>query len=572
MFGRIEEFLRATRGNVESSLLLAHGEASLVDRFRRLFVSSVFDPADADGTTGRRRGEDAQRESVHAEAWFLSKKRKLLAEYAVGTIDQALLGVMKVPHAFVRIYGLAGKTVVLDEVHAYDTYTGRILDRLIEWLAAAGTTVVLLSATLPSQRRRDLVDAFRSGAGLDTVPSEEAPYPRMTVVDGRGSRAHTFAPRAVSQVVQLERVGEDIDELAERVVALARDGGCVGWICNTVDRAQRATKRVRELAPELDWLLLHARLLPEDCTGREARLERWLGPHRRTDARPERCVVIGTQVLEQSLDIDFDVLVTDVAPVDLVLQRAGRLWRHGDRTNRSPAHTQPRLMVACPDGTYDTADIGGAAFVYEEDGELLIRRTLRLLEDRTSLTLPDDIEPWVEQVYDEAVPRPDDPLFQAFCNYRGRAQAKQVEADQKLMPRPSVVDDPFGDLRVFLDEDDDPLLHQHLRAETRLGRPSIEVVCVERRDGGLYVGDEDDRPLDLEQEPDRAMVLRLVRRSITVTNRAVVPTLQSEKAPEAWSRSSVLRYRRLVPFEDGRAEVGGMTLTLDPELGLMVTK
>ena len=115
-------------------------------------------------------------------------------------------------------------------------------------------------------------------------------------------------------------------------------------------------------------------------------------------------------------------------------------------------------------------------------------------------------------------------------------------------------------------------LHQHLRAETRLGRPSIEVVCVERRDGGLYVGDEDDRPLDLEQqEPDRAMVLRLVRRSITVTNRAVVPTLQSEKAPEAWSRSSVLRYRRLVPFEDGRAEVGGMTLTLDPKLGLMVT-
>ena len=239
----------------------------------------------------------------------------------------------------------------------------------------------------------------------------------MTVVDGRGSRAHTFAPRAVSQVGTTSSASARTSTTWRSASSHSREtAGASGeyrqtrWIARSGRPNASGSWRPRRLAAPA------RAAAPPDRTGQEGSSWRgWLGPHRRTDARPERCVVIGTQVLEQSLDIDFNVLVTDVAPVDLVLQRAGRLWRHGDRTNRSPAHTQPRLMVACPDGTYDTADIGGAAFVYKEAGKLLIRRTLRLLEDRTSLTLPDDIEPWVEQVYDEAVPRPDNPLFQAFC-------------------------------------------------------------------------------------------------------------------------------------------------------------
>lgn len=232
MFSRVEEFLRRTRSE-PTTLLLAHAEASLVERFQRLTLAGVYDD-DNSSTEG----------AVRAEAWFLSKKRALLAEYAVGTIDQALLSVMRVAHAFVRIYGLAGKTVILDEVHAYDTYTSTLLDRLIEWLAAAGTTVVLLSATLPSSRREDLVRAYRRGAGFKGGQPQTAAYPRITVTSRSRSEAIHFQPRSKPVHLQLAYVHQGNEQLAAEVVATAQRGACVGWICNTVGRAQEAARRV----------------------------------------------------------------------------------------------------------------------------------------------------------------------------------------------------------------------------------------------------------------------------------------------------------------------------------------
>src|SRR5690606_10900220 len=121
-------------------------------------------------------------------------------------------------------------------------------------------------------------------------------------------------------------------------------------------------------------------------------------------------------------------------------------------------------------------------------------------------------------------------------------------------------------------EDDDPVLHAKLRAETRLGRPSVQIVCLERREGRLYGGDGEPTPLDLEQEPDRALTARLVRRSIGVSNQRVVHELlaSSEAAAKSWSSSPLLRYRRLVAFEDGEATVAGVIFTFYPDLGLRI--
>ncbi len=556
MFGRVESFLHATRGGAASTLLLAHGEASLVERFQALRFAAVFDQG----------GAPAARGSVRAEAWFLSKKRALLAELAVGTIDQALLSVMLVPHAFVRLYGLAGKTVILDEVHAYDTYTTALLARLLEWLAASGTSVVLLSATLPSERRAELVDAYRRGRGEAPRAPEAAPYPRITMASGAATTVRSFAPRGASRSFALTLEPPEIEGSVEELVARAREGACVGWICNTVARAQRAATLVRELAPELPRLLVHARLLPDDRRGREQRVEEWLGPEDRTKGRPERCIVIGTQVLEQSLDVDFDLLFTDLAPIDLVLQRAGRLWRHLGRTNRG-ASSAARLAVLRPSGGWLEGDVAAVAptGVYHP---LPVRRSLELLERHDRVTLPDDIEPWVESVY--ARLGPDHPLHGLQIELFGQRAAHDSLAKQKLMPRPTS-DAPLSSLRVFLDDDDDPLLHAQLKAETRLGPPSIELVCVERRGDDLLVGDGDPRPLDPSAEPDRALVSRLVRRSVGVTRPAIVRALAAEPAPEGWKASALLRYRRLVAFEEGRAQVGGVDLRLDPELGLVIS-
>jgi CRISPR-associated endonuclease/helicase Cas3 len=544
MFGRIEEFLRRTRPGAPSTLLLAHSEATLVDRFRKLTLASVFD-RDAHG-------------SVRAEAWFLSKKRALLAEYAVGTIDQALLSVMLVPHAFVRHFGLAGKVVLLDEVHAYDTYTGTLLDRLLEWLAASGTTVILLSATLPSVRRADLVRAYRRGAKWPEEKEAHQPYPRITVAGRVSTRVCSFVPRSKAMEVSLFRVSDNIEALAAQVVECVRAGGCVGWVCNTIARAQAATIRVRELAPELERLLLHARMLPEARAEREAQVARWLGPEKRAAHRPERCLVIGTQVLEQSLDLDFDLLITDLAPMDLVLQRAGRLWRHR-RSNRSAAHPRPQLLVAYPAGGWEQAPLVEPALIYRED---LLRNTLRLLEGRSTLLLPDEIEALVENVYAGASP----------SEHITEETHERLQAEQRLMPPPYVVDSPFGSLQVFLQEDDDPELHQKLRAATRLGRPTVEIVCVERRGSHLVVGGGNDTRIEPDVTPDRTLTGHLVRRSIGVSTPSVVADLVDKPAPKGWARSALLRYRRLVPFENGCAWIGSTRLTLDAELGLRIEK
>jgi CRISPR-associated endonuclease/helicase Cas3 len=566
MFRRVTSYLCRTRPDQPTTLMLAHGEATLVEAFRQLVAHEVYD----------KQGHGR----VRAEGWFLSKKRSLLADFAVGTLDQALLAVMRVPHAFVRLYGLAGKTVVLDEIHAYDTYTGKLLESLVEWLAAAGSTVVLLSATLPNARRLELIHAWQRGRRLPILVPDAAQYPRVSVVTDTATRAGHFEPRGRPLQITLEQVPDEVDQLAARAMAAAAQGACVGWICNTVQRAQAVYQRIRAFG---QTLLLHAALLPDDRGHREQTLETWLGPGTQRLAKPELgetlgppaegrtrplgCIVVGTQVLEQSLDVDFDLMLTDLAPVDLVLQRTGRLFRH-DRGDRALGF-HPHLILIRPEGDISSVRWKDVAIVYPE---LLVKRTLEVLEKVTVLSLPDDIDPLVQCVYRDALVPPTDQLYTAANLYLGEQMVKDFQAQQKLMPSPTDPDDPFADLQVHLSDDDDPLTHARLRAQTRLGPPSLELVCLEGRGGQVFVGDGDPRPLDLTREPDRALVARLVRRSIGTTRHHLVHHLAAQPAPEGWQGSALLRHRRPVVFIDGRAHINGIDLTLDPELGLCLAQ
>lgn len=559
MFGRVAAFLEDASGGEPSTLVLAHAEADGIDTFRS--IVAVYD-------------EDKQRlGGVRAEEWFLPKKRALLAEHGVGTIDQALLGVLRTRHGFVRLYGLAGKTVVLDEVHAYDTFTSTILDRLLEWLAALGTTVVLLSATLPRVRRNELTTAYRRGlaATADTTRGNDARYPRITTVTEDRCTSAYVEPRAHSMAIDVQRIDPDIEANARRVCEEVRRGGCVGWICNTVDRAQAACKAVAALAPDIPRLLIHARMLPAQRHDRERRLEQWLGPQSRTAQRPDRAVVIGTQVLEQSLDVDFDLLVTDLAPVDLVLQRAGRLHRHRDRTNRSSAQPTPRLWIAYPAGAPEEVPIKGIAGVYSE---ALVRATVRALAGRTQITLPADIETLVEDVYHGTIPETDDALHEAYIKHAGGSIAKRQNAQTRVLPSPTSEDDIFGDLRMPFSDDDDPVMHETLRAITRDAEPSVQVVCLVGRDGQLFVSEEATALLDLTVAPNRSLTGQLLRRTITVSMKSLVYALLNGTGylPAGWTDRPLLRHRRALVFTDGVAVVGGDRLLLHPELGLVIEK
>ena len=275
------------------------------------------------------------------------QKRGLLAPFGVGTVDQALLAVLKTRHYFVRLFGLAGKTVIVDEVHAYDAYMMKLLERLSEWLAACGCSVVLLSATLPRARRMALVKAFVQGLGRNdaTLNLPDRPYPRFTWISRTSCEVEVeefpasrnfLEPSAMSGLTE-----KSLREPARNtnwgsscmklwVMAAALRSSVTRWV------GPRRYIGFKIIFPEEDagdaqpeLGLFHARYLYEDREKREDQaLHRFGKPSDPKVRRPHRAVLVSTQVIEQSLDLDFDLMVTEMAPVDLVLQRAGRLHRH----------------------------------------------------------------------------------------------------------------------------------------------------------------------------------------------------------------------------------------------------
>jgi CRISPR-associated endonuclease/helicase Cas3 len=334
---------------------------------------------------------------VQAKEWF-TRKKSLLVPVGVGTIDQALKTVIRSGHVFVRLAALTNKVVVIDEVHAYDTYMSTLLDRLLAWLGRLGTSVVMLSATLPSGRRQELVAAWQSGLlrclPRDTPKAEPSTdYPRVTVA-GTGKPVAERAEVSdlnVSRPLHLTPINdEDVVDWALEQVA---DGGCAVVMHNLVSRViathaalvARVAALPTEIRPRL--FVIHGQLDDGPRRAVETELKAAFG---KNGARP-RAIVVSSQVLEQGLDLDFDAMLTDLAPVDWLIQRAGRLHRH-DR-----ARGELRLAIA---GVVDI-EAGPQFPRYSElvYAPITLMRTWALLRERTCLNLPDDIPTLVDAVY-----------------------------------------------------------------------------------------------------------------------------------------------------------------------------
>jgi len=333
-----------------------------------------------------------------AREWF-TRKKGLLASLAVGTVDRLLQAAIRARSVAVPLLGMTNKVIVIDEVHAYDAYMSTLLDRLLWWLGRLGVPVILLSATLPAGRREDLVRHWCAGARrcrpADVAPAETAAseYPRVTWADADN---YLVRGSAVSELnrdrrVRVAHIAEDV--LVGRLLGFARDGQNVAMIHNVVRRAE-ATHAALEV--EI------ARLPPEDRpelilitgpptqarTRKEARLTELFGRHGR---RPARAIVVGTQILETGLDLDFDVMVSDVSPIDSLIQRAGRLHRF-----RKVTHPPLLGITGVTDAAPGPKIANGIRKIYQDR---ILLRTWALLRDRSLLRLPDDVSGLVEAVY-----------------------------------------------------------------------------------------------------------------------------------------------------------------------------
>ena len=308
MFERTLTFLRAFSQDVQLDIQLVHGGALLDDHAHRL--------RDVHGGKG---------DAISCSAWFSKRKRPLLSPYGVGTIDQALFSTLNVKHHFVRLWGLANRVVVLDEVHAYDTYTSGLIEALLRWLKAMNCSVVLMSATLPDARRSAFLRAW--GA----VGEPKLDYPRILMSHG-AEVAGEHVPCRPLEPIQVIGIGEKLELLRSAALTALARGGCGAVIVNTVQRAQDLYRLLQDaLDSTTELRLFHARYPGDERSERERTVLRCFGCGDES-RRPARALLIATQVVEQSLDVDFDFMITDLAPVDLLLQRAGRLHRHRRRS------------------------------------------------------------------------------------------------------------------------------------------------------------------------------------------------------------------------------------------------
>ena len=443
MYGRIEKVADRLFLDNTYSTVLAHSASRLYGVIRAYLEGKAEEKSDRSSGT----------------AWLADNRKKaLLAQVGVGTIDQALLGILPVRHQSLRLLGLSRNILIVDEVHACDPYMHELLQRLLEFHGALGGSAILLSATLPANQRRQLAESFaRRIPGMDAELQADG-YPLLTHISRLAPPEEQVFP-----MVQQRRIAVSLttspDDADAAVVAAAQEGMCVCRIRNTVDDAVATWQHLSKLLPRGTVRLFHARFTLGDRLKIEKEVEDRFGKSSTPEIRRGQ-VLVATQVVEQSLDLDFDFMVSDLAPIDRIIQRAGRIHRH-DRGERGT----PRIMVLAPpiqenpDERWFSRLFPGGAAVYPDHARLWL--TAKLLS-QGEIRIPGDAHPFIEVVFgDESEGTIPVTLRMLAAKVRGTESADAsfaVENALKLKPGYSATGEGWKN---------------DVRTPTRLGEPSV---------------------------------------------------------------------------------------------------
>ena len=345
---------------------------------------------------------DMGEEGQLGSSWYSSLKRAILAPFGVGTLDQALLSALPdVRHSFVRVFGLLGKVVILDEIHSYDAYTSSLIRDFLRILKELRCTVFILSATLTSAKRRELIGAECVSLAYPLVSAVRTPIEAEPLFERHNAASPVediAIPAERTQTVFLHMTSSYADAAME-ARNRASAGHQVLWIENTVRDAQERFRLFQARSTDEGYScgLLHSRFVQRQRQANEAY---WIGLYgKKCDKRGSiGRILVGTQVLEQSLDIDADCLFTALCPMDMLFQRLGRLWRH---ERQRPLDARPEAFILLPheeEAALFPGYFGAGGKVY---APYVLYRTMRALSDLRVARLPEDIRPTLEAVYRE---------------------------------------------------------------------------------------------------------------------------------------------------------------------------
>ncbi|MDE0704378.1 MAG: CRISPR-associated helicase Cas3' [Rhodospirillaceae bacterium] len=474
------------------SVVLTHSRAKLSAAMREL----------------RGTPSDETPETDNAEWLADNRRRSLLATVGVGTVDQALLGVLPTRFSTLRLFGLADKVLIVDEAHSYDPYMQRELEALLRMQARLGGSAILMTATLPLAMRQAYIRAFQEGLSARAHDVSATHYPGLHLV-GREVSSHAVTPLAGNvRTVRVERLGET-DRAVDLLANAAAAGAACVWVRNAVDDAIEAVETLTRRGVKAD--LLHARFAVVDRLRQERMLMGRFG--KEGSGRAGR-ILVATQVVEASLDLDFDVMISDLAPIGSLIQRTGRLWRHME--NRPAAGrpvAAPVLHVVSPDPDRVEGDdwlrtvLGGGAWVYRLDHQWL---TARALFDAGEIAAPDGLRALIEAVHGDDAPTVPKVLGEAEGRADGDAMASAA------MARSNVVDGSAGYLTGTRGAVGNDALFP-----TRLGEPQVIIVLARRCGSQLASWADTDDP-----------ALAWALSEVSASRRRFAPLLPDQDTPE----------------------------------------
>ncbi len=559
IFPRLISWAENQSDDLRHSVRLAHGMLELNEDYLELprMQSNVEQDADTEG----------ERIAVHQ--WFCGNKKALLADFVIGTVDQLLMAALKQKHVMLRHLGLVGKSVIVDEVHAYDAYMNQYLDCALQWLGWYGVPVILLSATLPANRRAELIRAYQPKA-KEGIWTSSAAYPLITWTNGKEVCQCASKSDTEKRGIRISYItAADIEQVLQEKL---QKGGCAGIIVNTVRKAQAIADAVKAAMPDKNVILFHSQFLMPDRTETERCLMERAGKYSTPEMR-KNLIVVGTQVMEQSLDVDFDVLITELCPMDLLLQRIGRLHRH-DRQ-------RPEAMKAAECFVLDTGTEEfdeGSAFVY---GEWLLYRTRKLLPEK--ITLPQDISRLVQRAYMWDALQADAVELNMHSDYEGKREKQRQKAMAYVVPKPEKHED-FPELDTLDDWMQDTPADGDMaaRAAVRDGDMSIEVLLMQRqKDGRIHFlpWQENGGMVSADTLPEAAIALKIAKQKIRLPaafSRSwqadrIIRELEEKNRQKlsTWQLSPLLKGELVLLLdEDLSAHLGDMILHYDKETGL----
>ena len=573
LFGRLYDWASQVSVETENAIRLAHGASDYNEEYMGHFFGGSSRVEEDE--------ESEERERLTIHPWFQGNKRALLADFVIGTVDQFLMASLKRKHFMLRHIGLAGKVVVIDECHAYDTYMNQYLEESIQWMAAYGISVILLSATLPCERRKKLINKYAKAYSKYHLGKKkcdrsddkqgwdiEEAYPLLTWTDGEKVRQEILSfpsHKTKVEIAWLSSLKEMISVLEDHI----SEGGCACIIVNTVKRAQKIYLELTEQMDGYTVILYHAQFTITDRNRKEKYLMDRLGKASKPEDR-NRVILIGTQVLEQSLDYDADIMITQLCPMDLLLQRMGRLHRHEERVDRPERVSKPKCFVL---GEKDAAYDEGTEKIY---GEYLLEKTKSVLSHE--IVLPDDISSLVQNVYRELQASDDDTSkLPGYDEYTRKQQNQKVRAEQFLLSCNRIGRKTIENIL----SNEDTTKEKYAESSVRDSTSSIEVLLMKKGEDGKIVFVNESHGecyINSWDVPDLKVGKKIAQERLRLPHvfcyneRSVIDELEERNINElsAWQECPWLQGELILLLDqESRTELNGYILSYDRDKGLV---